>query len=496
MKTRPWAIGKRLADFVCRHRQVQSNTPFAHWRAAAAVGLFYAALFVPVAAAQTIPVYPAGPPWRPVPSDEFQGRDLREELKNKMTDTFTVTSVGDMYWQSPVAKRMSPQLRDVMRNADTTVGNLEGGVGFDPEATASAMVDLGLDFVAPGEFGGSPVLQTAVQVLGKFGIKLSGAGPNLASARRPAFQELPQGRVAFLHACPGDNLCGPRATNTAQGVNPLGVTVWNTVTREQFDQLKAIEASILARRNEPDVLVPTEMPPPLPPGRLMLLGQRYIAAEKPGELRHELDATDEQAVVLAVRKRRSSPTMSFSTCTIISIATRSRRTPTTTILLTICGPSSINYRQRSRYVRGLRGSHDAGHRNLQGPPDLLQSGQRRSRSRARARFAAQSTESDGSESRERQRAGYLQSEDNSVAYVANTTYKDGRLVEIRLYPVDIGLGTRPWSRENIPLTPTPEKARSILERLQKYSEPFGTRISIENNIGIIRVPPGDGGCGW
>ncbi len=146
MKTRPWAIGKRLADFVCRHRQVQSNTPFAHWRAAAAVGLLHAALLVPVAAAQPIPVYPAGPPWRPVPSDEFQGRDLREELKNKMTDTFTVTSVGDMYWQSPVAKRMSPQLRDVMRNADTTVGNLEGGVGFDPEATASAMVDLGLDF--------------------------------------------------------------------------------------------------------------------------------------------------------------------------------------------------------------------------------------------------------------------------------------------------------------------------------------------------------------
>jgi poly-gamma-glutamate synthesis protein (capsule biosynthesis protein) len=93
------------------------------------------------------------------------------------------------------------------------------------------------------------------------------------------------------------------------------------------------------------------------------------------------------------------------------------------------------------------------------------------------------------ESRERQRVGFTQGENNSIAYIANTTYKDGRLVEIRIYPVDIGLGTRPWSRENIPLTPTPDKARSILERLQKYSEPFGTKISFENNIGIIRVPP-------
>ena len=78
----------------------------------------------------------------------------------------------------------------------------------------------------------------------------------------------------------------------------------------------------------------------------------------------------------------------------------------------------------------------------------------------------------------------------STAYIANTTYKDGRLAEIR----HISCGYRPWqkgrwSREHIPQTPTPERAQLILERLQKFSEPFGTKISIENNIGIIRVPP-------
>jgi hypothetical protein len=93
------------------------------------------------------------------------------------------------------------------------------------------------------------------------------------------------------------------------------------------------------------------------------------------------------------------------------------------------------------------------------------------------------------EATERQRAGYFAHESNSIAYIAHTTYQEGKLIEIRIYPIDIGLGTRPWSRENIPATPTPEKARSILERIQKYSEPFGTQISIENNIGVIRVPP-------
>lgn len=100
-------------------------------------------------------------------------------------------------------------------------------------------------------------------------------------------------------------------------------------------------------------------------------------------------------------------------------------------------------------------------------------------------------EADGltaTERSERNRAGYFWYESNCVAYVANTTYTDGKLVEIRIYPVDIGLGERPWSREHVPMTPTPEKARSILAQLQQYSEPFGTKISIENNIGIIRVP--------
>lgn len=86
------------------------------------VGLLHAALLVPVAAAQSA-VYPAGPPWRPVPGAEFNGRDLRQELKNKTTDTFTVTSVATCSG-SPVAKRMSVPFRDLLRNADITVGSL------------------------------------------------------------------------------------------------------------------------------------------------------------------------------------------------------------------------------------------------------------------------------------------------------------------------------------------------------------------------------------
>ena len=78
-----------------------------------------------------------------------------------------------------------------------------------------------------------------------------------------------------------------------------------------------------------------------------------------------------------------------------------------------------------------------------------------------------------------------------TAYVAQTRYQDGKLSEIRIHPVDLGTDTAntPWSRMSIAQTPTPEVARRILTDLQKWSAPYGTKISIENNIGVIRVPP-------
>jgi hypothetical protein len=41
----------------------------------------------------------------------------------------------------------------------------------------------------------------------------------------------------------------------------------------------------------------------------------------------------------------------------------------------------------------------------------------------------------------------------------------------------------------IPQTPSPELAQEILTKVQEYSEPFKTRISIEKGIGVIRIPP-------
>ena len=42
----------------------------------------------------------------------------------------------------------------------------------------------------------------------------------------------------------------------------------------------------------------------------------------------------------------------------------------------------------------------------------------------------------------------------------------------------------------IPMTPSPEVAQRILKKMQTLSKPFGTTITIENNVGVIRPSAG------
>ena len=76
--------------------------------------------------------------------------------------------------------------------------------------------------------------------------------------------------------------------------------------------------------------------------------------------------------------------------------------------------------------------------------------------------------------------------------LTTSRYEGGKLVEVRLYPVDGGIdGTRPVSKAGLPMTASPEQAQRILKLVQDLSRPFGTTISIEDNVGVIHVAQTD-----
>jgi hypothetical protein len=441
--------------------------------------------------------YPSGPPYSVRSEDPFPYRDLNRELRNKTTGTYTVVSTGDLYWKFPVAKRMSPELRELLRNADTTVGNLEGGM-MSPFAQerANDVADLGFDLLANGEDDSAAGYEARAKYLAPLGVKVAGAGLSLAEARLPVFQETPKGLAALLVACPGIDLCGDSASNATEGrparagVNQLGLTVWNTVTADQLKQLRAIRDSILARRTEPGLLAPSPDPPPELPGRLVLFGQNYMVADKPGNIHYELDPASEKAQILDVRNAKE-----FSDFVIFHMHDHHNRYAFERYTL---NNYPVDYMQpfiHKLIDNGLDMYVGSGNHTMQGIEiykgrpifyNLGNLGRDTNRTPSNPPGAGSMT---GTERLEQGRNAASWNDITSTACIAHTTYKDGRVAEIRLYPVDIGLSERPWSREHIPQTPSRERAKLILERLQKFSEPFGTKISIENNIGIIRVPP-------
>jgi poly-gamma-glutamate synthesis protein (capsule biosynthesis protein) len=449
----------------------------------------------------------------PTDRTTFPWRDLTKELANKMTGAYTVASVGDLLFQQPAGIRISLQIRNVLKGADTTVGNFEGYMvdrrawagehgyqnNWAPAELADDFKELGIDMVAPGEAnGGEAGMRSTIDILNKVGIKLAGYGPNLSIARQPVFQELQQGRVAMIAAFPiGAVASGPMARNKdgadggeEWGMNGLRLSVWNTVTADQIRQLKAMRDSVLAHRTDADVARPADIQPDRP-DRLQWLGKNYIVGSKDGLFHYEMNPTDLQAQILAVRNAKE-----FSDYVMFTMHVHENRYAYQAYSQDHYPPDYLIELTHTLIDNGLdmyvgHGNHTMqGIEIYKGRPIFYNHG-----NFAVQRFGSDDsppnpgnvTNIEGGELGE----SWLQGEINLTAYVAQTKYQDGKLREVRIYPIDLGADKTktPWSRSSIPQTPTAERARQILTDLQTYSAPFGTKIAIENGIGVIRVPP-------
>jgi PAS domain S-box-containing protein len=73
--------------------------------------------------------------------------------------------------------------------------------------------------------------------------------------------------------------------------------------------------------------------------------------------------------------------------------------------------------------------------------------------------------------------------------VCDASFHDGKLTEVRIYPIEFGYGL-PMSQKGPPRLSTGEVARRVLAQMQRLSEPLGTHIVIEDDMGIISVGPG------
>jgi hypothetical protein len=452
--------------------------------------------------------------WKPDPN--FKRKDVAAELQNKTTGQYTVVVVGDLLVQEPVGKLIDPKVAQVIRDADTAIGNMEsvivddltGDIGlagnYAPKETAADMAGLGFDLLSGannhiGDMGMEGMFQ-AIRLLDEQGIALAGVGRNLAKARQPAFQQTPKGRIALVGAFAtsgtGPQIATDRFGNMGgrPGLSPLRLTAWNVVTDEQLRQLKAMRTSIDARRGEvanPVALAKEE------PNKVNLFEGHFIAGPKPGDYLYEMNQGDLNSILVNVRNGKEySDYLTFM----------------------------VHSHQNPYHFQGFSFSHvpsnfeyELAHKVIDSGADLYAgTGMHTIKGveiyKGRPIFYGLSGFVFHENLVEMDPRVYLAQDDNPLnpkktalevgevdterqnqpisleALLARMRYDNGKLVEVRIYPVDLGADkTRSWSRQGVPMTPAPAKAREILERLQKLSEPFGTRMDIENGIGVIRL---------
>jgi poly-gamma-glutamate synthesis protein (capsule biosynthesis protein) len=275
-------------------------------------------------------------------------------------------------------------------------------------------------------------------------------------------------------------------------MNPLRLTVWNVVTAPMLAQLKAMQDAITARRNEPDVARPGPVPAD-PPDRVTLFGdRRYIAGPTAGGYHYEMNPADLQAQILAIRNAKE-----YADFVMFTMHVHQNRLRVSGLL---AGSLSVDYMVELTHKlvdNGMDMYVGHGNHTIQGVE--IYKGVRSFITSAISPCtggvpASPAPTGDRMTDIERSESGneWLQQYINLVAIVSQSTYQDGVLREVRLFPVDLGVRS---SESRVVEDERGSDARRlslrqrILQDVQKFSEPFGTKISIEKGVGVIRVPP-------
>jgi poly-gamma-glutamate synthesis protein (capsule biosynthesis protein) len=446
------------------------------------------------------------------PASEWPARSPEHELALKITAPFTLAAVGDIIEPQPL-KSQEPgyqQLVNVIRGADAGFGNMEsslvdiwrfeGPIGGTeaPLETGPAIRDMGITIMNHANNhtmnGGVEGMYSTDAELDKLGIAHAGTGRDLTEARAPRYLETPKGRVGIVGMFSIDDVgnYGPNYSQGAAtyrvgrvggnpGVNVLHLTDYHIVSSEQLQILRKMKDSILgAGRAGADS------------GDLKFYDDWYRAGGDPGAVSYAMNPRDEADILKSVHDGKLNA--EFMIATIHAHQTSrsaTQGTPQSGSAAVEGASEGVDHTPPDFLIKlahdcidngadifiahGVHALH--GIEIYKGKPILY------GISNFVFQFGLQygmmpNPSEDGPHG--------LENPASQETVLVTSHYDKGRLTEIRIYPVDLGGTRRTISQMGIPMTPSPEVAQRILKEMQTLSKPFGTTISIENNVGIIR----------
>ena len=457
-----------------------------------------------VAGAQSDPAVRAPAPTAQTPATSLV---FAAPAKATVKDGFVYAVLGDISQVKPVTGLGVASLDAVLKvvkSADFALANQEGPA-FDVQTRKFAVNETGAmfpqDTTAPWDIKnmgvhmvtvannhgmdyGADALMEDLRLLKAAGIAYAGAGANMREARAATVLATPKGRVAVVAsagtfkpnfaAADGRGALAERA-----GISTVRTTLFQQVTAPEMKALQALKA----------MRTPGVAPDATVPQQLMVLDQVYQLGEQPG-LSYRINQYDLKDIMQAVHKAKEN-----SDLTIFTIHAHQSAT----------GEDDTNPVPGDYLVQLFHSVVDAGADVVAGHGNHLLRGIEIYKGKpifyglASFSFSGQPAgTSVGGEPRMLSQPGPTgPPSDQSIRQLgggvtltmwesifATTEWADGKLKEIRIYPIDLNAaGNKP---KGVPSFAAPELAKKILTEMQKYSAAFGTNVQIEGEVGVIR----------
>ncbi len=437
-----------------------------------------------------------------------------------VTDGFTLAAVGDCITSRP----LEPTLRrdagfaraiDILRAAGATFGNLETSVidvrGFRgsprtwgdwdlvaPPAVAKDLIALGFDIVSRAnnhclDWGIAGMRETA-RHLDDAGLVHAGAGEVLASARAARFAETEGGRVGLVSLAPTGRFDSAAALDQfgevpgRPGINGLRLRQVFTVPPELLAGLREIGRLMDPAAMGQDLATRTGA------DHVSLFEARF----EPGDelsLRYDVDVADLEANLRSIRLAKQHADLVVVSAHVHEEGPGPDTPPR---FLVDVAHAAIDAGADVFVGHGIHRLWPIeiyeGRPIFYGLGNFIFSDIQEPVTRSlyeEGRDLLEKTGLDPSQATDADVSALLNAQgfDDDRYFesvIGDVTFEGGRAVSLRLHPVDLGRGKR-LTESGIPRIAEPERGADILRRLGEMSEPFGTTISAEAGVGLVRL---------
>lgn len=458
------------------------------------------------------------------PADESTAREAGRLLPNwrdaNVPEGFTLVAVGDVLTDdvhTPRLERESPGLLALLREADVTLGNFEGTAldlekfGGWPEAESGGswlvttpgvprdVRAMGFNLMSRAnnhatDWGVAGMRYTDA-LLDEAGIVHAGTGETLADARAPRILNAASARVALVSFASRFVAMSRAADPLGRirgrpGLSALRTTRHVLVTQEQFAQLQKLHAA-----QPPGSVRASELDADRKHGTVTLFGTKYApGARDDGTMRFgfRMNAQDRAAILRSIRQGKQTADFAIAAMHTHEPGNYSTEPPD---FMETFAREAVDHGADAVVGHGphqLRGIEI-----YEGRPIFYSLGNFFFMENTQQPLTPDAFEKEGIDPLAMTEAEFLEHKRVHGVFGERIWYesvvavsrfgRSGRVQSIRLHPIEMHWDDARDADRGIPRLAPPDAAIRILERLQKLSAPYGTRIEIRDGLGVIEV---------